>query len=286
MGIGESATSGIHRSKVSSYGVQAILEAEDREIFEHVRSIIQTALVNRVEFSEVTDPMIGIPRYSFVRDANGDVTFDIAGITSGLYKRNDTGFDRYLNGAIRSHVAATAKQWVFLHSGVVEWKGRAIIIPGHSRKGKTTLVSELIRLGAGYMSDEYAVMDESGLVHPYERDLGFRYSEEEGPVATDPIEFGGARSTLPVPAGMVLLTGFVKNGQWQPHEVSLGMGIVECVPEVIPMSFNTEFVLKVLNTTFTRAIIVKSDRGEARDFAPRILDYFDKSIISGEEVPV
>jgi hypothetical protein len=34
-----------------------------------------------------------------------------------------------------------------------------------SYSGKTTLVSELIRAGATYYSDEYAVIDERGRVH-------------------------------------------------------------------------------------------------------------------------
>jgi hypothetical protein len=81
---------------------------------------------------------------------------------------------------------------------------------------------------------------------------------------------------------MILFTGYVEGGTWRPEAMTLGNAILESVPEVIPISFNTEFVLKVLNTTFNRAIIVRSDRGEARETAPKVLDYFDESIMSGE----
>src|SRR5260370_20995260 len=80
--------------------------------------------------------------------------------------------------AFESHVQLTVAEYaprrVFVHAGVVGWKNRAILIPGLSHSGKTTLVDQLIRAGATYYSDEYAVLDERGRVHPYARALGMR----------------------------------------------------------------------------------------------------------------
>src|SRR5207244_3989987 len=65
--------------------------------------------------------------------------------------------------AFESHlqltVAEHARRRVFVHAGVVGWKDRAILIPGLSHSGKTTLVERLIRAGATYYSDEYAVLE-------------------------------------------------------------------------------------------------------------------------------
>ena len=45
---------------------------------------------------------------------------------------------------------------------IVTWgRGRAIVIPGRTFSGKSTLVAELVRAGATYYSDEYAVEDET-----------------------------------------------------------------------------------------------------------------------------
>ena len=44
---------------------------------------------------------------------------------------------------VRLFVAELAKQRVFVHAGVVGWKGKAIVIPGRSYSGKSTLVAEL-----------------------------------------------------------------------------------------------------------------------------------------------
>src|SRR3954469_9856881 len=56
------------------------------------------------------------------------------------------------------HVAEMARRRVFVHAGVVALEGRAVMLPGRSHAGKTTLVAELVKAGATYYSDEYAVL--------------------------------------------------------------------------------------------------------------------------------
>ena len=79
----------------------------------------------------------------------------------------DSVFDTF-ESDLRIFVAEFAKHRVFVHAGVVGWKGRAIVIPGRSYSGKSTLVAELVRAGATYYSDEYAVFDARGRVHPFQ----------------------------------------------------------------------------------------------------------------------
>jgi hypothetical protein len=47
-------------------------------------------------------------------------------------------------------VATVAEGLVFVHVGVVGWRNRAIVIPGRSLSGKSTLVLELVGAGADY----------------------------------------------------------------------------------------------------------------------------------------
>ena len=61
---------------------------------------------------------------------------------------------------LQLYVAENARRRVFIHAGVVAWKGKAILIPGRSFTGKTTLVAELVKAGASY----YAYSGETG--HP------------------------------------------------------------------------------------------------------------------------
>ncbi len=71
-----------------------------------------------------------------------------------------------LDTCIRMTIGEFAPHHIFIHAGVVGWKGEALIFPAKSYSGKTTLVAELIKYGAEYYSDEYAVIDEKGIGPP------------------------------------------------------------------------------------------------------------------------
>jgi hypothetical protein len=59
-----------------------------------------------------------------------------------------------LEGHLQIQVAVNAYNRVMIHAGVVGWRGRALVISGYSRAGKSTLVAELLRLGATYYSEK------------------------------------------------------------------------------------------------------------------------------------
>ena len=63
-------------------------------------------------------------------------------------------------------VAAALPDRVAVHAGVVAFAGRAVVIPGPSHSGKSTLVQALVEAGATYLSDEFALLDEAGRVWP------------------------------------------------------------------------------------------------------------------------
>src|SRR4029450_1319780 len=71
-------------------------------------------------------------------------------------------------------VAEHAPHHLFVHAGVVGWEGRAIVMPGASFAGKTTLVQAWLERGATYYSDEFAVLGRAGRVHPFARPLAIR----------------------------------------------------------------------------------------------------------------
>lgn len=49
---------------------------------------------------------------------------------------------------VERFVAEAARGYAFVHAGVVAWDDRAVVIPGSSHSGKTTLVAALVRAGA------------------------------------------------------------------------------------------------------------------------------------------
>lgn len=180
---------------------------------------------------------------------------------------------------LRVTLAERAVSRVFVHAGVVGWKGKAIIIPAFSYRGKTTLVAELVKNGAVYFSDEYAVLDENGRVHPFPGDLSIKKSnsyERETEISVS--NLGGQIATEPCEIGGVLITEYKADAEWRPEILSIGQGIIEMVAHTIPIRFNTEFSLKVLKAALSRAIIAKGARGEAKEFAPMLLSFFESSM--------
>src|SRR5688572_23974646 len=49
-----------------------------------------------------------------------------------------------LESDLHFRVALSARRRLFVHAGVVGWRGRAIVIPGRSGSGKTSLVAALV----------------------------------------------------------------------------------------------------------------------------------------------
>src|SRR5882724_13375911 len=117
---------------------------------------------------------------------------------------------------LRLFVAELAKHRVFVHAGVVGWKGKAIVIPGRSYSGKSTLVAALVRAGATYYSDEYAVFDSRGRVHPFLKPLEIREQGDFRQSRIDVAQLGGQAGTKPLAVGLVLITQFREGVGWKP----------------------------------------------------------------------
>src|SRR6185436_16438379 len=124
-------------------------------------------------------------------------------------------------------VAEFAPRRVFVHAGVVAWNGKAIVVPGSSFSGKSTLVAELLRAGATYYSDEYAVIDERGRVHPYPRQLRIRAADSTWPKRVNATEFGSSIGLKPLPIGVVVSTRFKEGARFRPRALTRGKATLE-----------------------------------------------------------
>lgn len=187
-------------------------------------------------------------------------------------------FDEALNrleSAVQLSVAEMAQTRVFVHAGVVGWKGRAIIIPGRTHSGKTTLVSALISAGATYYSDEYAILDRKGEVHPYPKLLGVRTDNNvQQPV--HPSALGAKAGARPLPVGMIVFTRYREGVRWAPKCLSPGLGVLELIAHTVPIRRYPEKAMGWLNKTVERACILKGSRGEAGQVALELLDRFSR----------
>ncbi|MBA4188773.1 MAG: hypothetical protein C0467_12310 [Planctomycetaceae bacterium] len=156
---------------------------------------------------------------------------------------------------------------VFVHAGAVGWNGKVILIPGRSYSGKSTLTAALCEAGATYYSDEYALIDVQGRVHPYPRPWQLRHENvKRFPVSPTRV------ATVPAPVGVVLRTRYREGERWQPRKLSLGESILTVLANTLPARDRPREVLATLSTALDTAIGFQSYRGDALETAQAILD--------------
>jgi hypothetical protein len=176
-----------------------------------------------------------------------------------------------LESELQLFVAEYAPRRVFIHAGVVGWRGKAIIIPGRSYSGKTTLVKTFVEAGATYYSDEYAVLDSKGLVHPYPRALGVRETDAFDQTKITIESMGRVAGRKPLPVGMVIVSQFKKNGKWRPQRLSAGQGTLALLANAVAVRREPEMTLSALQQIVPYAEILKGNRGEAGPMVDAIL---------------
>lgn len=258
----------------SAFGVMVRVRSNEGELLLAARRELEVAFAGTAVFFDNGGPECQ-HSYSVIRNKNGRLVlfFDEKRVTSG---ESAEVFLRYFNGLVRLTVAEHAESRVFIHAGVVGVRGKALMLPGSSYQGKSTLVKALVDAGAEYFSDEYAVIDVEGLVHPFARPITLRVGRKKMKLReVEPAMLGHAGPKTPIPVGYVLLTEYSKQAKWAPERISLGNGLLAVIPHTIPFTREPDYSLKVLNTALNRAIIVSSPRGDAGEFARIILDFFE-----------
>lgn len=173
---------------------------------------------------------------------------------------------------LQLYVAEAARRRVFVHAGVVGWQSKAIVIPGKTLSGKTTLVAELVRAGATYYSDEYAVLDYRGRVHPYLSALSLRSAPNAKPQHHRIEALGGIAGDQPLPVGLIIVSEYRAGARWRPQQLSAGQGALELLAHTVSARRQPERVLATLGNAVANAVALKSVRGEAREVAQAILE--------------
>lgn len=178
-----------------------------------------------------------------------------------------------LETTIQMRVAEFSHDRIFVHSGVVGLNGRAVLIPGRSYSGKSTLVSELIKAGAVYYSDEYAVLDSDGMVHPYPRPLALRIGESGTQIKFPPDSFGARTGNEPLKPGLVLITRFDAEAKWSPDRISSGEGALELLANTVPARTRPVEAMSSIRNALADSMILKSPRGEAGEVVNFVMNY-------------
>jgi hypothetical protein len=173
-------------------------------------------------------------------------------------------------------IAECARNRVFVHAGCVAVDGQAIVLPGRSMSGKSSLTAALVRAGADYYSDEYAVFDNRGLVRPYPRRLAIRPYDGAAPRRVPVEELGGRSGRGPAKVKLIAVLRFDPGAGWQPRPLTRGPAVLRLLDNTVATRSRPRAVLSALEGATHDARALEGTRGDADDTAARLM-----SILSG-----
>lgn len=205
----------------------------------------------------------------------GTRNFNLLYLGAALLARTEKLADALnrLESHLQLLVAANSTEGLFIHAGVVGWQGKAIVIPGRTFSGKSTLVAALVKAGATYYSDEYAIIDEAGQVWPYPRLLSLRNTDGHQGRRCHPEDLGGEIGTGPLPIGLVVITQYEANARWQARELTPAKAMLALLDNTVAARSQPHNTMDRLQLIVTNAVAIKSKRGEADGVVGRILKH-------------
>jgi hypothetical protein len=162
-----------------------------------------------------------------------------------------------------------AKDVIPLHAGAVAFGNAGVVLPGQSHYGKSTLVYEFLKLGGAYYSDEYALLDDQGLLHPYPRALMLRNGSGEVHATLAP-EMDRHRVPPPVNVAYILAIRYQPGAVFEVEatdQSSMVITLLKNTPRAIGASSK---VFAPIALAVSRAHCFVGIRGSARDAALRI----------------
>ncbi|MGH7606651.1 MAG: hypothetical protein ACREME_04865 [Gemmatimonadales bacterium] len=255
--------------RIESYGVRIDIQVDDPELVPRVLPLLPPGW----------QPAPGsFADAKFALSAQGDWRFVVRddADTVSLPVDLDVAL-AFLEWRMRGCVALLAPERVFVHAGVVARNDRALLLPGLSFSGKTTLVAALVRAGAEYFSDEFAVLDPDGFVHPYPKPLSLRPPNgaptEEVPASA----LGGETGDSPQPVALVAVTSYVPGARWDPSPLSSGETGLALVSHSVPAQARPLEALRAVRCVAERCACVRGDRGEAEPTAAALLAMLEDS---------
>jgi hypothetical protein len=170
---------------------------------------------------------------------------------------------------VQVDVAAASTEWIFIHAGVVVHDGGAIVIPAPPMRGTSTLVDALVRAGATYYSDEYAVIDRDGRIHPFCVPLSIR----TGDGGKRRVSLGDRTMARPaVPIRTIVSTRHEVGAVWQARRGTPAESAVTLLSNAVRVRLAPRSTLDVLARAVESAVLLEGPRGEASLVAPQLLN--------------
>ncbi len=157
-----------------------------------------------------------------------------------------------------------------VHAGAVSIGGMGLLLPGGTHAGKSSLVAELLRRGARYFSDEYALIDPAGRVHAYPRPLLMRNgSPKQFPML--PQEYDSDVATASAPVKWIVFLEYKPEGAWSVNEIPLGMAVLSLLRNTPHSLADAPEMVGSFERAVSGALCLAGERGEAADAVSEIL---------------
>jgi ABC-type cobalamin/Fe3+-siderophores transport system ATPase subunit len=168
-------------------------------------------------------------------------------------------------------VAISSPRKLFVDAGVVASRRGAIVLLGPRGSGRSSLVKVLVRAGATYYSDRYAVIDTRAQVHPFPTPL--ESSEENGALPQpDGAQLDGRIGRAPVPIKLIVVTAFAPGARWSPKRLSPAQAVLALLEHTVLARPRTDFALAVLRQVALGAVTLAGRRGEAATVVEQLLN--------------
>jgi hypothetical protein len=187
----------------------------------------------------------------------------------------------HIEGDLHHWLATFTRGYLFVHAGCVGWRGRAIVIPGRSHAGKTTLTRALLDAGAVYYSDDYAVIAPDGSIHPFPRRLHVR-PDPPGPAhRLDPSSGPWRVGHEPIRAALVAAVRYDRDRGWEIETLNHGRGALALLDNTVAARERPQDALRIMTHVMSRAEAIQGTRDEAAAAAERLLRMVDAMLDSG-----
>jgi hypothetical protein len=157
-----------------------------------------------------------------------------------------------------------------VHAGAVLIGGQALLLPGSTHAGKSSLVAELLRRGARYFSDEYALIDAKGRVHSYPRPLLLRNgTPQQFPVLPEECNSSAADSSATV--GWILLLKYQAGSTWEVAKMPQSMALLALLQNTPHTLADSPGIVGSFERAVAGAICLSGQRAEAADAVDQIM---------------
>ena len=181
---------------------------------------------------------------------------------------------RILQKEVYLYVAEKTTSYVFIHAGVVQLDGITVVFPGFSHAGKSTLVWSLVQHGAQYYSDEYAVFDEQGAVHPFALPINLR------------VNTGERHSVMPLCVGatplqpqIIVFASYRPSAVWKPRTLCPAETTMQLVRHSIGIRVTPRLVLPVLTAVSLQTRAFLGVRNNTEDILHWLQDTVSSTLV-------